>query len=180
MFDEDTTWRVARVFFDEPSDRHGLREIGRKVDLAHTTLPPHLTALTDAGIVLREEEVQGDRTYGRYVADVDAGIYRTYKRLDILHRLGTSAVLDQLEDRYVPDCIVLFGSAARGEDLEGSDVDLFVQADERDPPDLTAFEDVLHRSIELHVRPDARDLPRELRANLANGIVLYGYLEVLD
>lgn len=180
MFDGYTTWRVARVFFDEPTATFALREVGRKAGIAHSTAIGHLATLTEAGIVATEEETHRERTYTVYLADQGSTVFRTYKRLDMLHRLTTGGLVDRLERHYAPDCIVLFGSAARGEDVEGSDVDLFVQAGEDDPPDLGELEETLHRSIELHVRSDARDLPRELRANLVNGVVLYGYLEVLD
>jgi predicted nucleotidyltransferase len=72
----------------------------------------------------------------------------------------------------------LYGSASRGEDIESSDIDLYVQTGDAEV-DLTEYEDSLNRNIELHVEDELEKYPKELRNNIANGIVVYGYLEVL-
>lgn len=180
MLDDHTTWRVARVFFDEPTSALSLREVGRKAGIAHTTATGHLDALQRLGVVNVEHQTRGERSYPVYSADLASDAYRLYKRMDLETRLWTEGLVELLRDHYAPDHVVLFGSAARGEDIESSDIDLYVQATEERPPDLSRIEEDLHRTIELHVHPDARKLPRELRANLANGVVLYGYLEVFD
>lgn len=179
MLEEYSTWRVARVFFDAPSARLGLREIGRRADLAHTALETHLERLMGAGIVEEEAERQGSRTYPVYVAETASAAYRLHKRLDVVHRIHRCGLIEHLEDHYVPDCVVLYGSAARGEDVEESDVDLFVAAGDGPEPELSSFEAALARSIQLHVRPDLKAASAELRNGLANGIVLYGYLRVI-
>jgi len=71
----------------------------------------------------------------------------------------------------------LFGSSSRGEDIEESDIDLYVQAGEREMG-LYPYERSLNRNIQLHFKKDLQDYPKELRNNVANGIVMYGYLKV--
>ena len=44
-----------------------------------------------------------------------------------------AAAVNAVADRYDPDQIILFGSAARGEMTEGSDIDLLVINDHRHP-----------------------------------------------
>lgn len=171
---------MARVFFDAPSARLGLREIGRRADLAHTALDPHLERLMVAGVVEADKEVQGSRTYPVYGAHTSSEGYRAHKRLDMVQRIHRCGLVERLEEHYVPDAIVLYGSAARGEDVEGSDVDLFVAAGDRPEPDLVRFETALARSLQLLVRPEPATAPAELRNGLANGVVLYGYLRVVD
>ena len=77
-----------------------------------------------------------------------------------------------------PNCVMLFGSGARGEDHLESDIDLFIQAEER-PLELKRFEAMLRRKLHLLFEADLRALPKELLNNIINGRVLYGYLEVL-
>ena len=71
---------------------------------------------------------------------------------------------------------MLFGSFQRGEDVEDSDIDLFVEACKMDL-DLNSYEKKLNRKIQIHFRKCFGKLPEELKNNIINGIVLYGYLE---
>lgn len=177
MLENYSRWGVLRVFFDSPTERIGLRELGRRSGIAHSALEPHLESLIQDDLVIREEEKQKTRTYPVYTANTESEIYRYYRRLDVLERLKTSGIIGVLEEKFTPDCIVLFGSASRGEDLEDSDIDLFVQAEEKDIT-LSEYEEEMERSIQLHIKRDIKDYPEELRNNIANGTVVYGYLEV--
>jgi len=168
-----------RVFFDQPAQQHYLNEISRKSDLSHTSVKKHLQALKEEELIEKHVEEKGSREYPRYVAEQETEDYKFYKKLDLLDRLRTTGLLDYLEDNLFPDCIVLFGSAARGEDIETSDVDLFVQAKDK-KLDIEEFEDKLNRKLELHLKEELADLPQELKNNLANGIVLQGFLEVFS
>ena len=70
----------------------------------------------------------------------------------------------------------MFGSYRRGEDVESSDIDIFVEcADE--PVNVAQFEKKLGRKIELHFKEDFTAYSKELKNNLINGIVLSGFLE---
>jgi len=57
--------------------------------------------------------------------------------------------------------------------------DQYVQAGERELC-LSSYEKSLNRNIQLHFQEDLQDYPKELRNNIANGIVMYGYLEVYE
>lgn len=176
MLQEYSAWRVAQVFFDEPSEIHHLNEISRRAELAHTSVKRHLERLEEHGIIRTEEEERGGRTYPVYEARREEDEYRFYRRLDVLHRINETGLMDYLDEKFTPDCVVLFGSAARGEDVETSDVDIFLQAEEYEV-DLSPFEEELNREIELHVTPDFEEYPDELKNGIANGTVLKGYLE---
>ncbi len=177
MLQNYSTWKVARVFFDEPAEDHYLTEISKKSDLAHTSVKKHLEKLMEIGIIEEKELERGERTYPIYNSRVDDEKYKEYRKIDIQHRLYESGLVQYIEERCHPDCIVLFGSSARGEDVGESDIDLYVQADEHEV-DLSPYEKSLNRNIQLHFQEDLRDYPKELRNNIANGIVMYGYLEV--
>ena len=103
--------------------------------------------------------------------------FKLYKRNDILIRLQKSGLIEFLVDTFIPDTIVLFGSASRGEDIEESDIDLFIVAKEKEI-DLKDFGKCLKRNISIHFEEKISDVPKELLNNIANGVVLYGYLRV--
>ena len=70
-------------------------------------------------------------------------------------------MIDFLVDSLSPDAIVLFGSAARGEDIEDSDIDLLVIAKETGI-DLGRFEERIQRRISIHFEPKISEIPKEL------------------
>ncbi|MFH1511369.1 MAG: nucleotidyltransferase domain-containing protein [Candidatus Woesearchaeota archaeon] len=76
-----------------------------------------------------------------------------------------------------PDGIILFGSCAKGEDTETSDLDLYIQSSEI-KLDLGKFEKELHRRIQLFFSERIEKIPKELRNNILNGIKLDGYIKV--
>ncbi len=182
MLQKCSVWKVARIFFDEPKKEHYLMEISRKSSLSHTSVKNHLKTLKEKNLVGKEEKKRGERTYPIYKSNLENEEYKNFKKVDMIRRLHEIDLIKHLESSYQPNCIVLFGSAARGEDTEESDVDLYIQAEERtqnnEGEKILEFEEKLNREIQLHVKPDFSEYPEELKNNIANGTVLYGYLEI--
>ena len=180
MLQECSTWRVLQVFFNEPNPQtlgHSLREISRRSGLAHTSTKKHLQTLEDKGLVKTREKKEGSREYPIYLPNRNSEKYKHYKTIDMINKIRKSGLLEKLEKEVAPDCIVLFGSAANGEDLMESDVDLYVQSEEKDL-EISEYQNFLNRSIQLHFNPDFSSYPPELKNNISNGIVLQGYLKV--
>src|SRR3989344_2929560 len=165
MIQNYITYRILRVFFDSPTKGFQLREISRLLKLGLPTVGNNVKLLEKLGF-LKKEKVG---VYGRYFAS-GSEIYKLYKRNDALIRLHESGLIDFLAGKFVPDAIILFGSASRGEDIESSDIDLFLVAKERDV-DLEKFEKILKRKINLHFSEKVQKIPKELLNNLINGIV---------
>lgn len=171
-----------KAFFDDPDPETlglTLREISRKSGLAHTSVKNHLQALKNEGLVEIKQKQSRSRTYPVYLANRRGEKFKYYKIIDTLHRIWECNLLDKLVRETAPDCIILFGSAARGEDLRDSDIDLYIQSSEGEI-DLHEHEDFLKRSIQLHFQPQFQSYPPELKNNIINGIMLYGYLSVFE
>lgn len=179
MLQKYTAWKIAQVFFDNPTRKHYLREVARKADISHTSVKKHLQVLKKWEVVREGKEKRGGKTYPVYMAGIDNEGYKFFKKIDLLHRLRTTGLLKHLKEIFSPDCIVLFGSASRGEDIEKSDIDFFLQAEEEEI-DFSQFEEKLNRNIQLHIQTDFNQYPKELKNNIANGIVLDGFLEVFE
>ena len=173
MLENYNTYRILGVFFDSPARNFQLREISR---LTHISLPSvinHVKSLEKQGFLRKRK----NGVYESYSADKTKK-FKVYKRNDILLRIEETGLIEFIADRVQPNTIVLFGSAARGEDVEDSDIDLFVLSEEAEL-DLKSFEDKLKRKIRIMFEKDIRELPKELMNNIINGIILYGYLKVL-
>ena len=177
MLQNYSTWKVAQVFFDEPTQDHYLREISEKAGLSHTSVKKHLEDMERWGMIEVEKLERGERTYPIYKR-VENDTFKLYKKLDVQDRLARSGLLEFIEENCNPDAMVLFGSAAYGEDIEGSDIDIYVQAASGEV-DISTYEEEFNRRIQLHFKERLEDYPKELVNNIANGIVIYGYIEVL-
>lgn len=180
MIQNYSIWRVLRVFFDDPIPREGftIRWISREIGLAPTSVRLHLRELASQDkpgfpLVTRSRGL----TFPVYRANRDSELFRFLKRMDMLFRLEESGLVRHLDDIFSPKSMVLFGSASLGEDIRGSDIDIFMECKGKEP-DLSGFEKKLKRSISLMLSPSIKDLPKELKNNVINGIKLGGYLEV--
>jgi len=175
MWKEYNKYRVMKAFFDDPLPKGGgfqLRALARKVRLAPKSVGIYLRQLEKEGLVVKEKYA----AYPVYRADRDSEPFRLYKKLDTISSLFESGAVNRLQESLMPDCIVLFGSASRGEDLKGSDIDLFVQCKEA-KTELGGFEKALGRKINIFFSERFGSLSKELRNNIINGTVLKGYLE---
>ena len=85
---------------------------------------------------------------------------------------------------HTPECISIFGSFARGEDVEESDIDiLIISSYNKKDKELNNFikliENDFSRKINLHIIPSLDKADNSFKNAVANGIILYGYLKVI-
>jgi predicted nucleotidyltransferase len=176
MLQKCSILNVAGVFFKEPTKEHYLMEISKKASIAHTSVKKHLLILEKLSVIQKSVERKGKRKFPLYKANINNKTYRHYKRIYNLFQLEESKLTDFLKDNLMPKSIVLFGSYQKGEDLEDSDIDLFIECKEK-KIELSHFKKLLNRDIQIHFKEDFAKYPHELRNNIINGIVLEGYLE---
>jgi len=174
MIQDCTAYRVLRVFLDYPTRHFQLREICRLLRMGMPSVTSHVRKLERQGFVRKEKR----GVYESYVSTRN-DLFKLYKRNDVLLRFHDSGLVGFLADKFVPDGIVLFGSASRGEDVEDSDIDLLVISSEK-KVELEEFEKKVRRRISLHFEEKMSKMPKELLNNIVNGIVVYGYLEVFE
>jgi len=176
MLQKCSILKVAEIFFNEPTKEHYLIEISKKIRLAHTSVKKHLSALKSLSIIKETIEKKGKRAYPLYKADIESKTYKLYKKIYALAQI--KELTEFLKDKFMPKCIVLFGSYANSEDIEDSDIDIFLEC-EKEEINLSKFEKHLNRKIQLHFKGHFNDYPKELKNNIINGIVLEGYLEAI-
>ena len=171
-------YRVARVFFDEPGGQHYLMEISKKAGLAHTSVSQYLRELLQEKVIVRRKERRGLRDFPFFYANIDGENYKSEKRLSNLDYLTSSGLVQWLSDTFQPKVIVLLGSYSRGEDSEGSEIELFVQARGMGV-DVSRFEKSLKRKLKLHFSAEFKGFSAEARKNIINGMILRGSIEGL-
>ncbi len=178
MLKKDNITKVLEIFFDNPVPEgigFQLREISRKINLAPKSVKLYLKELEKAELIFKKDH--RIHKYPVYYANRDNNYFKFLKRLNLIRRIKESRLLDYLDERCMPDAIVLFGSASKGEDIESSDIDLYLQCDEK-KLDLSKYEKELKRKISIFFEKNFDKLSEELRLNMINGDKLKGYLRI--
>ncbi|MBD3361832.1 hypothetical protein GF358_03500 [Candidatus Woesearchaeota archaeon] len=104
-------------------------------------------------------------------------MFKIHKQQTITLKIYDSGLIDHIENKLHPRCIILFGSVRKGEYTKKSDIDLFVQAQTKQI-NLEKYEKKLKHKINLFFEKDFHKLSKELLENLINGIKLSGYIRI--
>ena len=173
MYQQFNRYRILEVFFNEPNKKFQLREIVRITGISLPSVKQHVEAL------LKHEFLCEVKTgiYKGYKSSMNEK-YRIYKRNDLLVKSIECGLIKELEEKFTPNCIVLYGSAVEGGDDERGDIDFFIQSKSRDI-ELNKYEHELKRKISLLFEPNIEKIDNKLKNTLANGIVLSGFFKVI-
>ena len=100
------------------------------------------------------------------------------KRVENLKNIYTSGLSDYLEVELAGATIILFGSYARGEDTNTSDIDIAPIGRKDKILHLEEYEKILNRKINVNFYNSWKDIHKHLKNNILNGIVLHGSVEL--
>ncbi len=178
MLQKDNRYKVLGIFFEDPSPKgigFQLREISRKVAIAPPSVKRYLNDLEKEKLIVKtKHRIHG---YPVYYANRENEEFKFLKRTDTIIKIKESGLIDYISESCIPDVIILFGSASKGEDLKESDIDLFVLSG-KEKIDLLQFEKKINRKINIFFSEGFNKLSKELKNNIINGIILKGYLKV--
>lgn len=163
--------KILKLFLKKPTTGFQIRDVIRLTKLGNPTVVRGLKLLISKKLITKKQ----GRVYPFYEANLEDNFFR---KLKIFYNLiCLEDAIKTIIEKTRPSCIVLFGSGAKGEDIEKGDIDLFVQA-ERKEINISSSEKKLNRKINLLFEPDLNKLNKELVNNLINGIVVYGFIKL--
>lgn len=161
---------TLEIFFREPTKIHFIREVSRKVNLAQTSVRNHFKFLAENNLISEKSSSPFDG----HVANRENEDFIFYK---MIYNLSS---LKDLKNFIVKSCypkaIVLFGSYLRGEDIESSDIDLFILAKNKKEIDVSKFENILNRKINLLFSDSLTKLDEVIQNKIKNGFLVEGEL----
>lgn len=176
LFFKESTFKVAELIFNYPTTTFHVRKIADKTALSTTAVTRAIDELQMFKIV----EVEKTEITKNVRSNIDTQEYRFYKKIFNLYRLERYGLIAELRDVFMPKTIVLFGSFARGEDIEKSDIDILIVTERRgNIEEIDVLEKMLNRKINIVILPSLEDSKDEFKNAVANGIVLHGYLKVV-
>lgn len=173
MLEKYNKYALLKIFLYSPTEVFRLRELSRLSAISPPSVLNYLRAFEKEKLITSytKEKVPF------YRADLHNETFSFYQKLSILYELHHSGLISFLWEKVAPEAIILYGSFAKGEATEHSDIDLFVIGKKKET-NLSPFEEKLGRYIHL-MFDDVKNIPKELKNNLINGIVLRGYFKAL-
>jgi len=169
--------KIINLFLENPEKDFHVREIARLVKKSPTTISKYLKEFSKKKILIQKKELN----HLLFKANNENTEYKRLKINYSLKNINESGIIDFLEEEFnYPKAIVVFGSVAKGEDGEKSDLDLFILSSLKKDLNLKKFENKLNKKVQffVHSKQDLKKLNKELLNNICNGIVIYGHMEV--
>lgn len=167
--------RIKEYFFTNPTEKLRVRQIERQIQV------PLPSAIRYAKELEKEKILKKTVTAGVtfYSADRSSQQFLIEKKLFNIKLLYFCGIIDYLILNYDNPVLISFGSFSKGEDIETSDVDLYIETPMKSKCNLEKFEKILQRKIQLFIYKNLRDIKnKELANNIVNGVLLNGFIEV--
>lgn len=172
MLGKYNRYKVLKVFLNSPTESFRLREISRLSEISPPSVMNYLDEFEKEGFIKKQIK----KGIPSYLALRDNPQFILYKKISAIFELENSGLIEFLWERLAPEAIVLYGSYARGESAESSDIDLFILGNTKNL-DISEYEKKLGK-IHLLSKKSLKEISKELRNNLLNGIILRGYIKV--
>ena len=169
--------KIKEYFLLNPTIRLRVRQIEREVKVPLPSVIRYAKELEQEKI-LKVTIIAGIKLYS---TDRSSKTYLIEKRLFNLQSLYFSGLIDFLIEKYSNPTIIVFGSYSIGEDIEKSDIDIYIETPKKEiEKNLNSFEKKLQRNIQVFQHKNINQIKNKaLINNIINGIVLNGFLEVV-
>ncbi len=172
--------KLLSYFFEEPEREFYVRELAKLLTLSPTTISKYLTNLQ------KDDLLTSKTQYNHLIfkANTDSEAFINAKCMFNLEKLRKSGLIKFLIEEYdQPEAIVLFGSYAKAENTNKSDIDLLIISPLKKELKLDKFEEKLGHPVQLFVYSKGeiekmKKSNKNLLNSLVNGIVINGYWEV--
>lgn len=166
---------IKEYFFINPTDRLRVRNIEKKLNLP---LPSVIRYVKD----LEKEEILKSSFIANiklYSANRTSRNFLLEKKFFNIRSLYNRGLIDFLIQEYDNPVIIVFGSYAKGEDTEKSDIDIYIETSEKTMKNISSFEKKLNRTIQIFKYKSIKSIEnKELANNIINGFTINGFLEV--
>lgn len=171
----DIKSRIMEFFFNSPTRRVRFRELERELK---APLPSVIRYVKE---LVKEDFLKSVKVSSVifYTADRGSEKFVLEKRLRNIRKVYESGLVDFLINEFGNPVIILFGSFFKGDDVEDSDIDLFIQSPLSKKVNIEKFEKLLNRGIQLFIHKSIKDIRNaDLMNNIINGFTLNGLIEV--
>ena len=167
---------ILRLLFVKAGASLNQRQIAKFLNVSPPAVRKALPDLEEESLI----KIKQDKETKRWTIELKRDHHRVMqlKRADNLKLIYEIGLADFLEKEFAGANIVLFGSYSRGDDTETSDIDIAVIGRKDKMIDISKYEKLLERTININFYESWKTIHRNLKENLCNGIVLVGGVEL--
>ncbi|MAG77828.1 hypothetical protein CL616_00520 [archaeon] len=167
---------IIKYFIDEPEREFHVRELAKLTKKSPTTVSKYLKQLEKEKILILEKKLN----HLFFKANNESSKFKDQKLFHNIKIIRKSGLTKYLNNIYHPEVIILFGSFAKAENIERSDIDILVITPSKKEANLEKFENKLNHKIQLflHSKKDIKIMNKKLLNTFINGIKLSGYWEL--
>jgi predicted nucleotidyltransferase len=167
---------IKEFFFVNPSAKIRVRGLEKTLKLSLPSVIRYCKELQKEGILTTIK--MGNVVF--YTADKTSQNFLLQKKLHNIKSLHTSGLIEFMKIELSNPAIIVFGSYSKGEDIEKSDIDVYLETPSDKQIELIGFERKLNRKIQIFRYKGLQEIKNiNLANNIINGIILNGYIEVL-
>lgn len=170
---KNNRYKILERFIEFPTKDFSARGIARDLKLSHATVLTCIGDLEKLGFIKKKKET----LYPTFYSNTENKKYKLYKKNWLVFKMIDSGLVDFIQKETLPSSVILFGSGSKATFTEKSDIDIFIEAKER-RLNLKKYEKKLNHKLNLLFEPHLNDLSKELRNNIINGIVVYGFIKI--
>ncbi|MBN2142439.1 nucleotidyltransferase domain-containing protein [Candidatus Woesearchaeota archaeon] len=167
--------KLKEHFFRNPTGKFRVRTLERLLKMPLPSVIRYCKEL-EKELLIKEEIISGARFYS---ADRSSDKFTFEKRIFNLRLIHNSGIIKRINMEYSYPLLILFGSFSRGEDVESSDIDIFIETSENKMIDLRSYEKIFGKSLEVHKYKKLTSIKnKQLANNIINGAVLSGFMDI--
>ncbi|MEK6823456.1 MAG: nucleotidyltransferase domain-containing protein [Nanoarchaeota archaeon] len=180
LYGETAKKKIIEILFKYPEKEFSLSDLARETGVAKANIGNILDEFQELELISIEKlskiwRIKSNQTNWLFIRS---------KILYNLNFIYKSGLVEFLVDFFKnPKAIILFGSFRKGEDTFNSDIDIAIESDEVkeykiiELKELSEFEKVIGKKIQIHLF-SKKNINLGVFNNIANGILLWGFLEV--
>jgi len=180
LYEETAKHRIMKTLFKFSDVEFSLSDLAKEAGVAKANIGKILAELEKLGLI----DITKLSKIWRIKANKENWNFQKSKIVYNLNFVYQSGLLEFLIDYFKnPTSIAFFGSFRKGEDISTSDIDIAIEDKTiRDYEviglkELLDFEKIINRKIQIHLF-NRKKVDDGVFNNIANGIVLSGFLEV--
>lgn len=167
---------IFRLLCIEAGEKLNQREISKFLKVSPTAIAKSILKLEKEGLIIKE--IQKTMNLNLITLNRNNQMVMQLKRVENLNLIYESKLLEFLENKFPGTTIIVFGSYSRGDDTITSDIDIAIIEGKDKEINLMNFEKLLKRKININFYNSLKDINKELRENICNGIVLVGGIQL--
>ncbi len=166
---------IFRLFCINAGKILNKREISLILKVSPTAVANSIVSLQKEELISVKKEKNFNLSYVSFNRDSQKAI--NFKKIENLKMLYDVGLPHFLFEEFPGSTIILFGSYSKGEDVFDSDIDIAIVGVKEKTLNLKKFEGFLKREINLNFYQSFKDIHKDLKNNLFNGIILSGRID---